>query len=154
MSLKVCKQLGLVHSNFPHQPPIAAIVTLESTRPGLGDIPPRPDAMTLTPLDETFQQLEEWLLHHFSASALNASRKPLPVMAGKPHHLHLIEGAKSYACHIPAPVPRHWQVEVKRQLDEDVARGMIEPVPVGGALGWWWSPKRLDNRGAQLINSS
>ena len=45
ISLEACKQLGLVHSDFPHQPPTAAIVTRDSNsnRPTPADnIPPRP----------------------------------------------------------------------------------------------------------------
>lgn len=57
-------------------------------------------------------------------------------MAGKPHQLHLIKNAQPYACHTPVPVPRHWEGEVKRQLDEDVARGVIEPVLVGETTEW------------------
>ena len=139
ISLEACKQLGLVHSDFPHQLPTAATVMRDiiTSKPELADnIPPRPDVVPFTPLEESVAQLEEWLLRHFSASTFNTSRNPLPVMAGKPHQLHLIKGAKPYACHTPAPVPRHWEAEVKRQLDEDVARGVIEPVPVGEATEW------------------
>ena len=35
-----------------------------------------------------------------------------------------------------APVPRHWEAEVKQQLDENIARGLIELVPVGEATEW------------------
>lgn len=139
ISLEACKQLGLVHSKFPHQPPTAAIVRLEGDSAGPkseGGTPPRPASIPFSPLEESVPLLEDWLLRHFSASTFNTTRKPLPVMAGKPHQIHLIEGAKPYACHTPAPVLKHWEVEVKKQLDEDIAKGVIEPVPVGEATEW------------------
>lgn len=131
ISLEACKQLGLVHSNLPHQPPTTAIITLEGDSTGserVGGLPPRPAAIPFNPMEESVPQLEDWLLRHLSSSTFNTTWNPLPVMARKPHQIHLIEGAKPYACHTPATVPRHWEAEVKRQLDEDVAKGLIEPV--------------------------
>ncbi|KAK3889447.1 hypothetical protein Pcinc_006555 [Petrolisthes cinctipes] len=57
-------------------------------------------------------------------------------MEGKPHSIHLLPDAKPYACHTPASVPRHWEAEVKKQLDEDIRKGILEPVPVGEATEW------------------
>lgn len=81
-------------------------------------------------------RLEEWLLHHFSTTAFSTMRKPLPVMKGKPHRIHLAPGVVPYACHTPASVPKHWEDEVKAQLDEDVKRGVIESVPEGEPTEW------------------
>ena len=39
--------------------------------------------------------------------------------------------AKPVAHHNPVPIPLHWQEEVKAGLDQDVALGVIESVPVG-----------------------
>ena len=36
----------------------------------------------------------------------------------------------------PVPVPLHWQNQVKAGLDQDVALGVIEPVPVGEPVTW------------------
>ena len=58
------------------------------------------------------------------------------MMAGKPHHIHLTPGAKPHACHTPATVPKHWEEEVKLQLEEDVKRGVLQPVPSGEAAEW------------------
>ncbi|XP_064095668.1 dynein regulatory complex protein 9-like [Macrobrachium nipponense] len=52
-------------------------------------------------------------------------------MKGAPHHIHLREGAIPYACHTPIPVPKHWEADVKAQLDEDVKLGVIREVPAG-----------------------
>lgn len=139
ISLEPCKQLGLVHSNFPHQPPITAPVTTDSDFSQvehIGNIPQRPKEVPFPPLEESVPQLKEWLLRHFLGSTFNTSRHPLPVMVGRPHQIHLVEDVKPYACHTPAHIPKHWEVKVKRQLDEDVRRGVIEPVPVGEATEW------------------
>lgn len=50
-------------------------------------------------------------------------------MAGAPHCSHLRLGAMPYVCHIPAPVHKHWEVEAKAQLEEDIRIGDTEPVP-------------------------
>ena len=38
--------------------------------------------------------------------------------------------------HTPALVPRHWEAEVKKQLNKDIRKGILEPVPVGEATEW------------------
>ncbi|XP_076036521.1 uncharacterized protein LOC143022265 [Oratosquilla oratoria] len=134
ISLQACKDLGLVHPNFPHQPAVAASAATESTD---GALPlPRPTSVPFTSLEENVPQLENWLLRHFSGSTFNTDRSPLPVMEGEPHAIHLLPDAKPYACHTPATVPKHWEAVVKKQLDEDVRKGILEPVPVGEATEW------------------
>ena len=44
--------------------------------------------------------------------------------------------AEPVAHHTPVPVPLHWQDQVKAGLDQDVALGVIEPVPVGEPVTW------------------
>jgi len=57
-------------------------------------------------------------------------------MEGEPHHIHLVPNAVSYACHTPASVLKHWEDEVRAQLEEDIKRGVIEPVPAGEPTEW------------------
>jgi len=104
----------------------------------IGDFPQRPKKVPSLPLEESVPQLKEWLLRHFSGSNFNTSWHSLPVMADRPHQIHLVEDAKPYACHTPAHIPKYWEAEVKQQLVqlEDVRRGVIEPVPVGEATEW------------------
>ena len=139
LSLTTCKELGLVPEDFPNHMQVAAGTQLlpPVSQPGLVDtLPTRPSSMPLPPLEENIGRLEEWLLRHFSSSTFNTDRCPLPVMEGEPHRIHLLQDAVPYACHTPAPVPRHWEAEVKRQIDEDVRMGVIEPVPAGEATVW------------------
>ncbi len=44
--------------------------------------------------------------------------------------------AEPVAHHTPIPVPLHWQEEVKAGLNQDVALGVLEPVPVGEPVTW------------------
>ena len=141
LSLDACKDLGLVHRNFP-TPLVAPTVLGEGegdSQPGSHTDctpPPRPETVPFPPLIENVARLEEWLRRHFSSSTFNTSKTPLPVMAGKPHHIHLMPEAIPYACHTPASVPKHWEKEIKAQLDEDVRRGVIQPAPAGEATEW------------------
>ena len=97
---------------------------------------PKPSSIPFSPTEENVDKLESWLRHHFYETTFNTEKKPLPVMAGKPHHIHLVPNATPHAYHTPATVPRHWEAEVKAQLDEDVKRGVIQPVLPGEATDW------------------
>lgn len=137
LSLPACKKLGLVHPDFPHQAPLIASTSIEGDpRIPTPTLVPRPSVIPLPPLEENASRLEEWLLQHFSSTTFNTSREPLPVMAGKPHHIHLAPDAVPHACHTPASVPKHWEKEVKEQLDEDMRRGVLQQVPAGEATEW------------------
>ena len=50
--------------------------------------------------------------------------------------LMIDKNAEPVAHHTPIPVPLHWQDKVKAGLDQDVALGVIEPVPVGEPVTW------------------
>ncbi len=138
LSLSTCMELGLVPRDFPRHTQVAAGASQAppARQPGLTEAPTRPAAIPLPPLEENVGRLEEWLLRHFSSSTFNVGRCPLPVMAGEPHRIHLLPDAVPHTCHTPAPVPRHWEAEVKKQLDEEVRMGVIEPVPAGEATRW------------------
>ena len=84
--------------------------------------------MPFAPLEENIGRLQEWLLQHFSNTTFNTKKIPFPAMEGAPHHIHLVPGAKPYACHVPANVPKHWEAEVKRQIADDVKNGILKPV--------------------------
>lgn len=159
LSLDACKALGLVPKAFPHHTQAAApiLATVETARPPRQP-PPKPASLPFPPLEEHVGLLEEWLLQHFSSTTFTTTITPLPVIEGKPHHIHLAPGATPHACHTPAPVPKHWEDEVRAQLEEDVKRGVIEPVPAGEptecALGWWWWPRSPASLGAPWTTSA
>ena len=135
LSFTTCKELGLVHADFPQPSPLVAGTGLVGDDVS-SDIPARPTSMPLQPLKKNVARLEEWLLRQFSSSTFNADRYPLRVMQGPPHRIHLKEGARPHTCHTPASVPKHWANEVKRQLDDDVKGGVIRLVPAGETAEW------------------
>ena len=137
-SLGACKGLGLVPKDFPRHTQFTAEAACSEEALGneVCQVPPRPTEAPFSPLEENVARLEGWLQKHFSSTTFNTTRSPLPVMAGPPHRILLVSGALPRACHTPAAVPKHWEAEVKAQLDEDVTRGVIESVPAGEATEW------------------
>ena len=132
LSKSACVGLGLVRPDFPNPLPLVAGVVARTA-----DVAPvKPNAMPFSPLEENVPRLEQWLLQHFSSTTFDTERRPLRVMQGAPHHIHLKEGARPVACHTPASVPKHWEAEVKQQLEDDVKAGVIRPVPAGVATEW------------------
>ena len=96
--------------------------------------PPTQPPYALT--EDNVGLLEEWLLHHFGNTAFSVDRMPLPAMTGAPHHIHLCQDAQPFAVHSPASIPHHFYDDVHRQLEDDVKRGIIEPVPAGEPTEW------------------
>ena len=144
LSLTMCKDLGLVHQDFPLQLPTIAAVTgnmhsglpkdminrnmhsglpkdMINIQPGKPElfIPEKPKEIPFTPFEENTGRLKDWLMQHFSNTTFNTNRDPLPIMEGRPHHIHLKPDVVPYACQTPADVARHWEKEVKEQLDKD-----------------------------------
>ena len=121
--LSMCKEPWFMPASFPHQPQVAvqALAAAELGQPPVG-----PTAIPVAPHKGHVRRLKEWLLQHFSASTFNTTRNLLPVMEDDPHHIQLAPNAIPHACHIPASVPKHWEDEVKAQL-EDIRRGIIKP---------------------------
>ena len=163
LSLGACKGLGLVPLDFAlhTQLTLGVAYSEEALEDEVCQVPPRPTEVPFSPLEENVAKLEGWLLKHFSSTTFNTTRFLLPVMAGPPHLIRLVPGAMPRACHTPAAVPKHWEAEVKAQLDGDVRRGVIEAVPAGEATEWcagmmvvakkYGQPRRIVN--FQLLNS-
>lgn len=56
-------------------------------------------------------------------------------MADPPHHI-LYYQVPHRTPATPRGVPKHWEAEVKAQLDKDMKMGVIEPVPAGKDKDW------------------
>ncbi|KAK8389131.1 hypothetical protein O3P69_020840 [Scylla paramamosain] len=87
-------------------------------------------------VEENLGRLEKWLLEEFGRTVFATERTPLPEILSPPHHIHLRPGARPHVVHVPATVPHHFYNEVRRQLDDDIARGIIEEVPAGEPTEW------------------
>ena len=57
-------------------------------------------------------------------------------MVGPPIQIHIDPNAKPVNLRTPAPVPLHWQQQVKEELFRDVELGVLEPVPHGEPTRW------------------
>ena len=156
LSLSACIDLGLVPRDFPFvkvpasvgsahplavtpsvpvAPPLASVGSAQCTSV-TPSIPARPVAPPLPLIEENVDRLQGWLLQHFSSTTFNTSTYPLPVMTGAPHRIHVVSGAKPVAYHTPLTIPKHWEAEVRKQLEEDVKRGVLRQVPAGEATEW------------------
>ena len=85
----------------------------------------------------TRSQLKKRIVDHYAASAFNrCTRQTLPMMRGDPLPIRTDPDAIPVAAHSPIPVPLHWEECVKQDLDRNVARGVIEPVPINTPVTW------------------
>ena len=92
--------------------------------------------MPFPPTEENVPKLEGYLRQQFASSTFNKEGAPLPEMNGPPHTIHLTADAVPHARHSPIPISKHWEAEVKAQLDEDERMGIIEKVPTGEPTVW------------------
>ena len=100
-------------------------------------VPPKPDKLPFEPTPENNDKMRDWLLDRFSSSTFNTCpHKPLPSMSGPPLEIHVQDNIVPKACHTAAPIPLHWQEQVKNDLIRDEALGVIEKVPYGEPVTW------------------
>ena len=146
LSEHACKELNIVHPDFPHSPVSCISAASEAIGEEIADdckciprtdAPERPENIPFPPTAENKKKLKDWLIKHFESSAFNTcSHQPLKCMKGKPMHINFKEGAEPYRVHTPIQVPHHWSKAVKNDMDKDVRLGIIEPVPQGTPTEW------------------
>ena len=100
------------------------------------ELPCRPEVMPYDATDDNIGKLEEWFLQTFADTVFNINQHPLPVMSGKPQHIHLQEGSTPHTIHTPIMIPHHWRKGVMQRLQEDVVNQIIEEIPVGEPAEW------------------
>jgi hypothetical protein len=99
--------------------------------------PPKPTQPPYPATEANRERLQQWLLEYYKSSTFNTcEHQSLPLMEGVPMRLMVNPDAEPVVHHTPIPVPLHWQEEVKAGLDQDVALGVLEPVPVGEPVTW------------------
>ena len=140
LSQTALKDIGVIPGNFPEQ--IAKCTANDDEDDdGKGcDCPVRveaPDPPEYRP-GASPEELEELIKTHYADSAFNrCERQSLPVMEDVPVcRLHLKKDAVPFAIHRHRPVAMHWEKEVKKDLDRDVAMGVIRGPLVGGPATW------------------
>ena len=86
---------------------------------------------------ENVDKMKTWLLTQYASSTFNkCPHQKLPAMEGPPIQIHVDPNATPISLTKPAPVPLHWQDEVKNDLERDVAMGVLERVPLGEPTKW------------------
>ena len=149
LSREACTELGLITESFPtvgetaanphasNSPVFSAQTTSPCHCPWRQPPPPKPTQLPFPATDANRERLEHWLLDYYRSSTFNTcEHQPLPLMDGPPMRLMIDPDAEPKAYYTPIPVPLHWQAAVKAGLDQDVALGVLEPVPVGEPVTW------------------
>ena len=103
----------------------------------LKHLPPPPPTTVppcaITP--DNVHEIEKWFLNTYAASAFNVCpHQPLPLMTGLPPHVK--EDSDPVAIHRPSTIPAHWVEDVRRELERDIALGVIERVPSNTPTTW------------------
>jgi hypothetical protein len=135
-------QLGIISTDFPKVGSVAEECAVDGTVAPCGcpiraPPPPSPENLPFNCTKENIPVMRDWLIQQYTSSTFNQCKhQPLPGMSGPAIALHVDHNAKPYAAHIPASVPLHWQDTVKQQLDDDVALGVLEKVPIGEPSPW------------------
>ncbi|XP_048575650.1 uncharacterized protein LOC116619407 [Nematostella vectensis] len=155
LSREACKDLGIISESFPTvgeslYHPTSDSAAISSNKGNTMDTPdnsctcprrqmppPKPTEPPFPATEDNRANLQEWLLDYYKSSTFNTcEHQQLPLMDGIPMRLMVDPEAEPVAHHTPIPVPLHWQEEVKAGLDQDVALGVLEPVPVGEPVTW------------------
>ena len=99
--------------------------------------PPEPPTLPFAATDENKDKLRQFLVDMYRASTFNTCQhQPLPMMHGPPLELFVQKDARPHAVYQPGKVPVHWEDKVKKDLDRDVALGVLEVVPENTPMTW------------------
>lgn len=136
LSRQGCTALQILPSSFPYPMPEHQVNLIEATPSETPrKIPPKPEQIPYPPLKENTEKLKQYLIDSFKDTLFNKSI-PFPAMETKPVHIYLKPDAVPHAQQVPIPVPFHWKDQVKKDLDADVEREIIKPVPIGNPVQW------------------
>ena len=137
LSREALVQLGVISKDFPQVGSASASAVLDTTPSTCKCLPrakppTRPSRLPFTPSAANIPKMKQWILNRYEASTFNKCKhQPLQSMTGPEITLHIDESAPFKVAHVPSPVSLHHRDEVKKQLDDDVAMGVIEKVPHG-----------------------
>ena len=162
LSREACQKLGIISHKFPtvgeaeidRTIPVAKVIQnpagglndehfdLEPCSPnddGTCSCPRREECPPPPKYDPTISTngLRKLLINHYRASAFNrCTRQTLPLMKGEPLPIPTRSDVKPVAIHTPVAILLHWEDKVYRDLQRDVALGVIEPVPINTPVTW------------------
>ena len=120
------KTLGILPAHYPQpdtkQPPVIQEVMTSPPRP-----PTTPSSHS--PRDNLQQgKLHQQLMKDYSDVFASNSDESLQPMVGPPMVIHVAEDATPFAVRTARQVPFAWREDVKAQLDQMVAQGIIAPL--------------------------
>ena len=117
--------------------PSSSIEHVSCSCPQRTSVPSRPDKLPFEPVSSNIAKMRQWLLDRYSSSTFNTCpHRPLQQMEGPPIEIHINDTAVPRVCHTPAPIPLHWQQQVREDILRDVALGILEEVPYGVPVTW------------------
>ena len=151
--------LGCIPESFPRPAESEDVAAAEETKPGsaaaaeicgvaeggrapcgclLRSETPAPPVTDIPMTEENIPRLRQLLTEHYASSTFNTCHhQKLPLMKGSPPlEIHLRPDAVPKQVHTPATIPVHFREAVKRDLDRDVAMGVIEKVGVNDSFEW------------------
>ena len=137
LSFQACKKLMIIHNDFPNGITKQQNISTddEANYPKV-EYPKKPVKLPFNPTEENIDKLKSWLVDNFKESVFR-EEKPLSVMTGKDHHIHLKnQDVEPFAVGSPIPLPHHWRDEVEQLLKSHVDMGIITPVEVGEPVDW------------------
>ena len=135
LSRKGCTDLAILPPSYPYPMRSDSNSIHSLTDMTTPNVPNKPTTIPFPAVDKNIDKLKQYLINKFKDTAFNKAT-PFPAMHTKPVHIHLKPDAVPQAQHVPIPVPYHWKDRVKQDLDADVARQIICPVPVGEPVKW------------------
>ena len=119
--------------------PISSVIDVETTTTEESSSKdawlPEPEEMPFPATEENISKLEAWLMDTFK-DVFDTEQNPLPVMSGKPLHIHISEDAIPHTNFSPIPIPVHWKDAVRKLLERYIKQGIIEKVPAGELVQW------------------
>ena len=137
LSREALVQLCVIPKDFPRVGAVTETCPVEDHQSECQHLPRtlppgRPDKLPFLPTPENIPKMKQWLLDRYASSTFNdCKHQPLQGMTGPELALHVASDAPLKVVHTPALVPLNWKDEIKCQLDEDVAMGVLEKVPHG-----------------------
>merc|ERR1712030_311905 len=96
-----------------------------------------PDRLPCPPTKFNRKTLEDYIKNHYKASAFNLCKRQLwPITAGEPMRMHTNENAVPMYCRKRTKIPLHFREEIKKGLESDVMKGILEKVLPGEVDRW------------------
>jgi len=145
ISKQMMRDLGIIGNDFPSVQVAEVKSTVEPVAGKTASCgclkrappPPLPEQLPMEPKLENVEKMKSWILDRYAASAFNkCPHVNLPMMTCDPIRIHINPEARPVAAMTASTVPLHLREAVKAQLEEDVALGTIEKVPIGTKTVW------------------